>query len=348
MIANLQARSKAGRPGTPGRLIAGVLGCALSAACLGQVTEGGTPPATSAGLGRSPTTTNETLLPPFHFGVSARLFRGVNENDAKAALKVYMDVLGRNYGLSVPLPTLLESTEAMARALDTGAVDALTATTAEYVVIREHAGSVHVFGDPAQLGQAYAVLVHRDSPVQNLAGLRGTDLLFFDNSRTCMADRWLDVALAREGLPPLNEFFARLILERKTSAVVLPVFFQKTGACLVTRAGFDTMNELNPQVGRNLRVLAASPPLAPVVMCFAPHVDAVTRGKALDGTSRMHESVMGQQLLTIFQAGERLVEYPESSLQPTYDLIAEHERLRPPGASRRDGKPDNRSTAAKP
>ena len=46
------------------------------------------------------------------------------------------------------------------------------------------------------------------------------------------------------------------------------MFFRQADACIITRHGFDVMGELNPQVKRQLRVLAASKPMVANVVLF--------------------------------------------------------------------------------
>ena len=82
--------------------------------------------------------------------------------------------------------------------------------------------------------------------------------MFWQNSRMSLALAWLDIALFNDGCRPVAEF-CRVEQNKKLTKVVLPVFFRQNDACVVTRRGFKTMSELNPQVGQQLRVLASSP-----------------------------------------------------------------------------------------
>ena len=55
---------------------------------------------------------------------------------------------------------------------------------------------------------------------------------------------------------------------RALDAELAELFFRTVDACLVTESGFQTIVEMNPQVGRRLRVLASSPRIVPFVTCF--------------------------------------------------------------------------------
>ena len=43
---------------------------------------------------------------------------------------------------------------------------------------------------------------------------------------------------------------------------------EDTDACVVARTGFETMCEINPQIGKQLKVIASSPEVVPAVFCF--------------------------------------------------------------------------------
>ena len=107
---------------------------------------------------------------------------------------------------------------------------------------------------------------------------------------------------------------------------VLPVFFGKIDACLVTQKGFKTMGELNPQVNRQLRVLASSPEFVPTGFFFRMGYPQAQQADCLAEFTRVHTSTDGQQILTVFQT-DRLQEYPGSVLDSAFALVESHRRL---------------------
>jgi ABC-type phosphate/phosphonate transport system substrate-binding protein len=107
---------------------------------------------------------------------------------------------------------------------------------------------------------------------------------------------------------------------------VLKVFFRQTDAGLVNRRGFDLMKELNPQVGEQLKVLAASPPLVPTVFCFRSDFKPAVKDHLLDEITKLHTTPAGQQMLTIFQS-ERIIERPVLKLESALALLARQQQL---------------------
>jgi phosphonate transport system substrate-binding protein len=86
------------------------------------------------------------------------------------------------------------------------------------------------------------------------------------------------------------------------------------------------MCELNPQVGRELRVLTNSPNLVPSAFLFRSGFPAAEQEACLKEFTHAHLSVMGQQILTVFQT-ERLEERPASVLDSALELLQRHQDL---------------------
>jgi ABC-type phosphate/phosphonate transport system substrate-binding protein len=131
---------------------------------------------------------------------------------------------------------------------------------------------------------------------------------------------WLETKLAESGLGPARRFLGPMEDLENPSKAVLRVFFGQADACLVTSNAFAISCELNPQIARKLKALAASPPLVPTVMyfrndCRSPQFDKV-EAAILD----LHKTTAGQQVLTIFQA-VRLEKRPASCLQETRAVV---------------------------
>ena len=170
------------------------------------------------------------------------------------------------------------------------------------------------------------LLAHRDSGIESVEDLKGaTD--HYRNPRASLAVCWLDSVLLEKGLRSTAEFLGLVYQNTKLSSVVLPVFFRRSDSCLVTRSGFDTMSELNPQIGKALKVLATSPKVVPILLCFRADYAPAFKDKILAGLRDLHLSPAGQQVLTIFQS-EKLEEMPTSGLQSALDLLARREKLR--------------------
>ena len=108
-------------------------------------------------------------------------------------------------------------------------------------------------------------------------------------------------------------------------AASVMVFFKQADACLITHRAFAVAGELNPQVTRQLRVIASSPPLISHItshrMAMSETVSRLFREAALS----LADTPGGQQVLRLFQH-DSFVEISEKDLAPTRALIEAHRR----------------------
>ena len=86
------------------------------------------------------------------------------------------------------------------------------------------------------------------------------------------------------------------------------------------------MVELNPQLGKQLRVIATSDEIVPTIFAFRADYDSPFKSQLIAAVTDLRSSVAGQQVLTIFQS-DGMSQYPVSHLQSALDLIAAHARL---------------------
>ena len=267
---------------------------------------------------------------PFHIGFSSMMFSDVNKNDAKAALKVWAQTVAGERGIETdPDPSILTGLDELAAALRNKQVDMVALLTEEYRALNAAVPLAPLFFASlnGKVEEVVVLLAHRDSGIERVEDLKGRRLIIHRNPRASLAVCWLDSILLEKGLRSTAEFMGRVDENNKLSSVVLPVFFRRSDSCLVTRSGFDTMSELNPQIGKALKVLATSPKMVPTLLCFRADYAPAFKDKVLAGLRDLHLSPAGQQVLTIFHS-ERLEEMPASRLQSALDLLAHCEELR--------------------
>ena len=263
-------------------------------------------------------------------GISTNIVRGVNENDARAAMRGWTDAFMRESPGDVEYTTVLASPDDLTQAVRRHQVDAVALTLPEYVLLKALLDPKHVIVDMdrAKDGERYLILARADSNIRTPGDLKGRSLVVQDHSSTSLALAWLDTLLEGEGLSPKERLFSRLTMQDKLSrGVILPVFFRQADACLVTRRGFNAMAELNPQVGRQLRAVATSPAVVPSVMTFHKDCPARNREDFQNRLLSLFKGRIGDQMQTLFQSS-RFTVTDASFLQPSQDLLARAERLK--------------------
>jgi phosphonate transport system substrate-binding protein len=264
-----------------------------------------------------------------YFAFSKSLFAEVNENDAKAAVKAYTQIIADQNGVSTGGgPLVLDGTNAMAQALRLKQVDLLSVTAEEFLALEAHGleGPLLMTTIKQSFTEEYLLLARQDSPIQKVADLKGLSLIVSSDVRASLARTWLEVLCQEQGLGPADQVFAKVTPGSKPTQVVLPVFFGKTDACLATRNGWDVMGELNPQVKKQLRVVASSPPVVPAMTCFRRGLSEEVKGRIITAAMNSQTKVAFKQLMALFKT-DSLDHQPLSALESTRKLVATHRKL---------------------
>lgn len=260
--------------------------------------------------------------------VSSQLMLEVNENDAKAALRNWMQTLADHAQVAVDpdVPTL-SGAEALTRAFRDKQIDCATLTTKNLLTVEREVSLTNLLAERgAEAGDVYLLLVHEASGITNIADLKGRELLVSETMRMSLALPWLDVILMRQGLYRASDHFGAFTRAKKLAKIILPVFFRTSDVCLVPRRGFESMVELNPQVGKQLRILAQSPHYVGGLVCFRGDYPAAQLEKVTAGILGFQRTTRGRQVLTIFQA-DPVDWLPRTTLNSAVELLAEHKRL---------------------
>jgi ABC-type phosphate/phosphonate transport system substrate-binding protein len=272
--------------------------------------------------------------PRLRFVISSSTLNDVNDNDARAAMTVWAETVGKRAGIDVQC-TILSSAKALEAARN-GAVDGMAANAVEYRQLEPFLDpSMLVVNEPyAAGGEEYIIVVNEDGPVRDLAGLRGRPLTVYRHPSTCVAAAWLDTLLAAAKLGLPETFLGPVTQSEKLSKAVLPVYFRQSEACLVTRRGFNTMCEMNPQLEKKLRVVAASPKLLPLYMAFHRRCDPGLKSRLVPAMLSLHTNTAARQIFALFQA-QRLVSVDVAAIRSASEVLLAAERLRH-GSARRE------------
>jgi len=175
--------------------------------------------------------------------------------------------------------------------------------------------------------ESYVLLVHVDAGVSELAQLGGKELLTYTNTQMGIANIWLDGVLLEAGLPEARSFFHTVKIHSKISSALLPVFFQQADVCLVSRSGFETMVELNPQLGQRLQVLASSPELVPFVTCLRSDFTGSSRRDTESAYEEAHLHPAGQQALLLF-GFDRMLRCTPEDLESAWEVLNKYKKLK--------------------
>lgn len=247
---------------------------------------------------------------PFNFAFSQRIFSQVNENDAQASVRAWALALSRERSVLLEArPVIITDAAELNRALTNAGIDGGACLTPEFLELDPKSVDDELFLSivSGRTDEEYVLAVRSDSSFADVRQLKGRELIVHANPRMALSSAWLTTLLAGQGLDAPGEHFSRVSPVSRLPQVVLPVFFGQKDACLVTRSGFDSMAELNPQVRNRLRIIATSPTLVPAVGFFRAGLPPEQRAEMIRAMRHLEDSPSGRQVLTHFQTSGLVV-----------------------------------------
>ncbi len=264
-------------------------------------------------------------------GFTKYAFLNVNRNDAEAAFKAFLQVVGRQHGYDVTAKVrVFDDVSAFEAAVKAGSMDLVIVDSWRYLAMDIHklATPFFITSDRGKIGKRYVLLTRQGSNLNTLADLRGKDIAQIEVTNSNLGRPWLETLLLANRLGTSETFFGRVESVGKPSAAVLPVFFGNKHACLVDESGFDIMKELNPQVGKGIQVVVASEPLVDAVICLRNSSWSSEKFKRdlIQALGDLHREPVGQQILTLFKVSQ-LLPYQETHLDNVMKLRMTYEKL---------------------
>jgi phosphonate transport system substrate-binding protein len=268
--------------------------------------------------------------------VSDTVVSGVSLSDASAAMAVWSAELLTRIDVKMifaPRQDWVMPSDQLLAAIRGGTVDLFCLTVQEYRQVALYVDTDRVITD--DYGGDELLLVVRDGGgIVNLAGLRGRSLIVQESPSTSLAEPWLSVLLWREGLESPERFLGHMTTNTKLSQVVLPVFFGRADACVVTRRGLETMTELNPQLGQKLKVLLASPKMESAFFACRKGFSGQLRNTIFQGLVGLKLSATARQVTLLFQS-PGFTTHDAECLLPAQALLDAYDRHREPPAGRK-------------
>jgi phosphonate transport system substrate-binding protein len=266
---------------------------------------------------------------PVRFAFSKAMLKDINENDAKAAMKVYAKTIGDENNIDTsPGPIYLNGTEAIAEALRLKQFDIISLTSEEFLELENQGleGPLLMSLVNQTFTEEYVLLARDNSPIRKIEDLPGHRLIISSDLRAALAPLWLEVLCRKHGLGSANEAFTEITSASKTTQVVLPVFFGKADVCITTRNGWEVMGELNPQVKKSLRAIAVSPVVVPGLSCFRRGVSEAFKQRIIKAEENSCDKLSFKQVMALFKT-DQLGHQPVSALESTRLLVSQYHQL---------------------
>jgi phosphonate transport system substrate-binding protein len=267
------------------------------------------------------------IRPDIIFAYSNTVFTEVAVKDAAAAMQIYADEISRQLGYSNKMVTY-DHLETLISEVRNGNFDLVALPSSlEYLRIRDKVGLELAIGrlKGGKMSHKYLLLTHQNRGYTKLGDLRHRKLTIPKGDR--VAQLFLNTTLLREKQGEMQGFFSSIEERAKSSQVLLSVFFGQADACITTDVSFQTMVEMNPQVGKNLKVMASSPELVTQVSVFRKSLREEIKQNVRGLGRSFKKSDRGRQMLLLFKIDD-LAPLEDSDLSSIRDLASEYERLK--------------------
>jgi ABC-type phosphate/phosphonate transport system substrate-binding protein len=268
--------------------------------------------------------------PTLVIAYSKKVFYNVDINDAIASTKIWAEMLVKRDKIFGKSETVIFSNlPSLRKALSAKAVDILIMPPEEFLTIRNSDPIDPVF--VADVGKyfyfQYILLVRTDSGIGTLGELRDRKLIIASGQSGEIPSLWIDTLLMKEGLGEMNSFFAGVREVQKPSESVLPVFFRQADAAIANRSSYETMTELNPQLRRELKIMAVSQDFSGTVISLRRDFYVKHKDIILKSLESLHNDPQGKQILTLFRTN-RLLPYKPSYIENVEALLRERRNLK--------------------
>jgi phosphonate transport system substrate-binding protein len=288
--------------------------------------------ATSLGADQKPGTGEKPLVVAF----TPQAFFNIDPRDAIGAARVWINNADRKLGNNPETTVLYHTTQSeVEKALARNEIDILISIADEFINLRDKYGLLPVLS--TDYGKNFydelLLLVRADSGIARVEQLRGKSLRIEGGQKGTIPMKWLDTLLEDKRSSSPREFFGNISELPKASQIIMPVFFGQADSCIASLTSFETMSELNPQLGKKLKILEKSPGFVTGIIAVRKGIQNRRRDALVEAIRDMGGDPKGKQVLTIFRIN-RLVPFHAEHMASVERLFKGQRKI-PEGIGRR-------------
>ena len=252
----------------------------------------------------------------YRFIYSKELFFNTKTEDAIALTKIFTEKVKKQNGIEDEAEIVIcKNDEELIDATKTN-FDFVLSTTVALVRLLKIGNVKPVLVNQTQgsYGFVYYLVTRKDKNINHLSDLKNRKLNILARSDGQTPSLWLEKILRDNKLPVKNRFFEEITFDYKPTNILLPVFFNKLDAAVITKESFDVMCVLNPNIKKDLNILATSKTLLFGVLSFDTKSKNKEREKFIyDILTTMENDADGRQFLSLFSL-DKIIPYKEEYL----------------------------------
>jgi phosphonate transport system substrate-binding protein len=266
--------------------------------------------------------------PTMRFGISPAIIAEANPRDVVAATTLWAKGLVAQIGYwKTASVVIFKDVNDAVDSINTGRTELAALSTMEFLAVESklQANPGLVYQQAKESMIEFVVLVRPD--ITSVAQLPGKRLaISLGAGDWDMSGIWLDVLLGEAGLPRRQTTFSTVKIVTKSSQALMALFFKQVDVAVGTRAAFATAVELNPQLGKELRILATSPALLPALVCVKNTMNPDLKRRYTTSAAHLHELPQYNQAFIVMQV-TKISTFNPRDLDTARALLARRDAL---------------------
>ena len=174
--------------------------------------------------------------------------------------------------------------------------------------------------------QEYILLVREDSSIKHLKDLKNRSVLA--RSDDYMGKLILDAVLLKTLHTSSKKYLLEIAKSKSYSNTILQTYFKKYDACIVPSYALDIVVEMNPSVGKKLKILYKSEKIfMPIIAGFHKSAHVEVKQRFRNNVVNIQKSVRGQNILNLFKM-KKLLQVSKEELKPLFRYYNEYITLK--------------------
>jgi phosphonate transport system substrate-binding protein len=259
------------------------------------------------------------------------MFLNADYNDAKAAIKVYVQNLQDQLltGFSMK-PVYFENTDDLLKNYSKENLAVISLSSIDYLAYKSRLSLYPILVNSGQSDplENYLIVIRKDENINNIAALADKKIGMPPKANDPIPVMWMDVLIESGKTAKREKSFNNIITDKTESQLILSLFFGQLDACLVSKTSFETMVEINPQIGRQLTILNSSPGYLRVVSSFTMKFkNSIYSNELLKHLTTLDNYAAGRQLFALTKTA-KIIPYKDEYLNNVRDLISTYNKLK--------------------